>query len=110
MARIDLTDCLMGIAEVLSFSFSIGSCPTGGGLSTDDRMPRKLLSIRVPLYCTAIAQFVTFGMLITPFNRTSAAEVQFKKHVLNQEFFAEGAAAADFDADGQGDIVAGPWI
>lgn len=110
MARIDLTGCLMGIAEVLRFSFSIGSCPTGGGLSTDDRMPRKLLSIRVPLYCTAIAQFVTFGMLITPFNRTSAAEVQFKKHVLNQEFFAEGAAAADFDADGQGDIVAGPWI
>lgn len=38
------------------------------------------------------------------------AEPLFQKMVLNQEFFAEGAAGGDFDGDGQGDVVAGPWV
>jgi hypothetical protein len=39
-----------------------------------------------------------------------AQEIRFQKHVLTQEFYAEGAAASDFDGDGVGDVVAGPWI
>jgi hypothetical protein len=34
----------------------------------------------------------------------------FRKRVLQQEFFAEGASGGDFNGDGEGDIVSGPWI
>lgn len=71
---------------------------------------RPIASKRVPYYCNAIAQFVTFCLLVSWNNVGVAQEPIFKKHVLTQEFFAEGAAASDFDGDGNGDVVAGPWI
>jgi len=40
----------------------------------------------------------------------NAAEVTFTKQIVSQEFFAEGAAVADFNGDGQKDIAAGPYL
>lgn len=51
-----------------------------------------------------------FVAIFAPAGLVSGGEVVFKKQVLTQEFFAEGAAAGDFDNDGEGDVVAGPWI
>jgi FG-GAP-like repeat len=39
-----------------------------------------------------------------------ADEPQFERIQLSAEFFAEGAAIGDFNGDGKGDVVSGPWI
>src|SRR5688572_23862403 len=36
-------------------------------------------------------------------------EPEFKKHQLSDVFFCEGASFGDFDRDGDGDIVSGPY-
>lgn len=38
------------------------------------------------------------------------AEVHFERVQLSREFHAEGGTAADVDADGNGDVIVGPWI
>ena len=35
--------------------------------------------------------------------------IQWKKHVLTEQFTCEGAAAGDFNKDGVMDVAAGPW-
>lgn len=37
-------------------------------------------------------------------------EGTFEKQVLTRQFFCEGASYADFDRDGQTDVVAGPYV
>lgn len=51
----------------------------------------------------AVALFMTF-MLPSPARATG-----FQRRVLSEEFFSEGAAAGDIDADGHVDIVSGPF-
>lgn len=36
--------------------------------------------------------------------------VKFERIQMNAEFYAEGGAAGDFNGDGHGDLVVGPWI
>ncbi|MBL9115951.1 MAG: VCBS repeat-containing protein [Verrucomicrobiaceae bacterium] len=40
----------------------------------------------------------------------SAQDIKFHKLTVNQEFWAEGADAADFDQDGKMDVAAGPFV
>jgi|688.fasta_scaffold00104_73 hypothetical protein len=60
--------------------------------------------------CNAITHFVILSLISGFWHSAEAQEIRFQKHVLTQEFYAEGAAASDFDGDGVGDVVAGPWI
>ena len=39
----------------------------------------------------------------------SAETISFKRQVLDQRFYAESIAAADFNHDGKPDLVAGPF-
>ena len=41
---------------------------------------------------------------------TMAADVRFERVQLSREFHSEGGTAADVDADGNGDVIVGPWI
>lgn len=44
------------------------------------------------------------------FGESQAADVRFERVQLSREFHAEGGTTADLDADGQGDVIVGPWI
>ena len=55
----------------------------------------------------AVIATLAFG---SAYAADEAATPTFKKLTINQEFWAEGADAADFDQDGNTDITAGPFI
>lgn len=70
----------------------------------------RIIPMNWSLYCNTIVSVVTFALFASWVDVGAAQGPVFKKHVLSQEFYAEGAAAGDFDGDGAGDVVAGPWI
>jgi putative membrane-bound dehydrogenase-like protein len=47
--------------------------------------------------------------LASPTAPVMQGEVRFERHQLSQVFYCEGAATADFDRDGHGDVVSGPF-
>ncbi len=52
---------------------------------------------------------LSFVVLIVVLSLTEAKEPKFKKNVLSDQFYAEGANYGDFNKDGKLDIVAGPY-
>ena len=49
------------------------------------------------------------AILIGTIGASVRAEVHFKKIVLTDQFFSEGANVGDFNHDGKMDVVAGPF-
>jgi hypothetical protein len=46
----------------------------------------------------------------TSMAQAPSGEIQFERIQLSSDFYAEGAAFGDFNGDGKGDVVSGPWI
>src|SRR5215207_7288667 len=51
---------------------------------------------------------ILVGLIIT-LSSASARAQTFRKLIRSEEFFSEGAGAADFNGDGKTDVVAGPF-
>jgi hypothetical protein len=88
--------------------------------------PNKTASARLfQLVAKCWARKITLGFIVHHFSMklhqllallgtsaltAHAGDIKFHKLTINQEFWAEGADAADFDQDGKMDIAAGPFI
>ncbi len=64
------------------------------------------LSLFKLLRNVSLASIVSAGSLAAH----AADEIHFERIQLSSDFYAEGAAHGDFNGDGKGDVVSGPWI
>ncbi len=54
--------------------------------------------------------FISLATAGTSMAQAPSDEIHFERIQLSSDFYAEGAAFGDFNGDGKGDVVSGPWI